>query len=376
MSIKNKNKRKKKKACKKICRLNNEKIILQEKEIFDLKQLLEVSKSLNSVLEFDRLIEALLYSVMAQLRTLGAAIFTRKSFDDDSFVLYREHYGFDILRGGKYAISIEHPMLKILEKEKAGLPFEKIAQKVKHDKIMDLIFALNPSFFIPLKAKNKMVGFLLLGEQMEAGYIYNEYERELISNIASLAAIAINNSQLLEMTTTDVMTHLKLKHFFYTVLTERLDRINNISAEHIPLSILMFDIDFFKKVNDTYGHAAGDAVLEKIANIIIKSTRTTDMAARYGGEEFVLMLDDTPIEKAEGIAERIRQTVENTLITYNDEKIKVTVSAGAASYNFDFESAYDLVNRADQAMYESKQNGRNRVSISKNNMPVNIENKE
>ncbi len=376
MSIKNKNKRKKKKACKKICRLNNEKIILQEKEIFDLKQLLEVSKSLNSVLEFDRLIEALLYSVMAQLRTLGAAIFTRKSFDDDSFVLYREHYGFDILRGGKYAISIEHPMLKILEKEKAGLPFEKIAQKVKHDKIMDLIFALNPSFFIPLKAKNKMVGFLLLGEQMEAGYIYNEYERELISNIASLAAIAINNSQLLEMTTTDVMTHLKLKHFFYTVLTERLDRINNISAEHIPLSILMFDIDFFKKVNDTYGHAAGDAVLEKIANIIIKSTRTTDMAARYGGEEFVLMLDDTPIEKAEGIAERIRQTVENTLITYNDEKIKVTVSAGAASYNFDFESAYDLVNRADQAMYESKQNGRNRVSISKKNIPVNIENKE
>ena len=376
MSIKNKNKRKKKKACKKICRLNNEKIILQEKEIFDLKQLLEVSKSLNSVLEFDRLIEALLYSVMAQLRTLGAAIFTRKSFDDDSFVLYREHYGFDILRGGKYAISIEHPMLKILEKEKAGLPFEKIAQKVKHDKIMDLIFALNPSFFIPLKAKNKMVGFLLLGEQMEAGYIYNEYERELISNIASLAAIAINNSQLLEMTTTDVMTHLKLKHFFYTVLTERLDRINNISAEHIPLSILMFDIDFFKKVNDTYGHAAGDAVLEKIASIIIKSTRTTDMAARYGGEEFVLMLDDTPIEKAEGIAERIRQTVENTLITYNDEKIKVTVSAGAASYNFDFESAYDLVNRADQAMYESKQNGRNRVSISRKNMPVNIENKE
>ena len=376
MSIKNKNKRKKKKACKKICRLNNEKIILQEKEIFDLKQLLEVSKSLNSVLEFDRLIEALLYSVMAQLRTLGAAIFTRKSFDDDSFVLYREHYGFDILRGGKYAISIEHPMLKILEKEKAGLPFEKIAQKVKHDKIMDLIFALNPSFFIPLKAKNKMVGFLLLGEQMEAGYIYNEYERELISNIASLAAIAINNSQLLEMTTTDVMTHLKLKHFFYTVLTERLDRINNISAEHIPLSILMFDIDFFKKVNDTYGHAAGDAVLEKIANIIIKSTRTTDMAARYGGEEFVLMLDDTPIEKAEGIAERIRQTVENTLITDNYEKIKVTVSAGAASYNFDFESAYDLVNRADQAMYESKQNGRNRVSISKKNIPVNIENKE
>lgn len=369
MSIKTKNKHRKKKFYKKNSANNNEKLSLQEKEIFDLKQLLEVSKSLNSVLEFDRLIEAILYSVMAQLKTLGAAIFTRKSFDDDSFVLYRENYGFDILQGGKYAIKVNHPMLRLLEKEKAGLSFDEITSKIMPDEITDLIFKLKPSFFIPLKAKNKMVGFLLLGEKMEAGHIYGEYECELISNIASLAAIAINNSQLLEMTTTDIMTRLKLKHFFYTVLNERLDRINTSFPPRVPLSIVMFDIDFFKQVNDTYGHAAGDMVLEKVADIIKNSTRSTDMAARYGGEEFVVMLDNTSIDGAKEIAERIRSTVENTSITYNGEKIQVTISAGTSAYTFDFEQAASLVNRADEALYESKQSGRNRVSISKKNLP-------
>ena len=350
------------------CKKYTDKIFHQEKEIFDLKQLLQISKSLNSVLEFDRLIEAILYIVMAQLKTLGAAIFTKKSFDDNSFVLNRDHYGFDISRDIQYSINTDHPLIGFLNKSNSGFTPDEIGKNIKTDKIIEDLFSLRPSFLVPLKAKNRMVGFLLLGERMENSYNFTDYEKNIIENIASLAAIAINNSQLLEMTTTDIMTHLKLKHYFFTILMERLDIIN-LSKTKEDLSILMIDIDFFKKINDTYGHSAGDIVLEETARIIKSCTRSADTAARYGGEEFVVMLSNTPANDAMTIAERIRKSIEGNVILYNDNKIKITVSTGVSSYNFDLEPAKSLVDRADKALYESKQNGRNYVTLSEKNLP-------
>nr|WP_253692776.1 MULTISPECIES: diguanylate cyclase DgcA [unclassified Treponema] len=346
-----------------------DKIFHQEKEIFDLKQLLQISKSLNSVLEFDRLIEAILYVVMAQLKTFGAAIFTKKSFDDNVFVLNRDHYGFDISHDIQYSISIDHPLISFLDKSDSGFTPDEIGKNIKTDKVVEALFGLKPSFFVPLKAKNRMIGFLLLAEKMESSHQFTDYEKNIIENIASLAAIAINNSQLLEMTTTDIMTHLKLKHYFFTLLMERLDIINSSGGKKEPVSILMIDIDFFKKINDTYGHAAGDSVLEETARIIKSCTRCADTAARYGGEEFVVMLNNTPANDALTIAERIRKSVEDKVVLYDGKQVKVTISIGVSSYNFDLEPAKSLVDRADKALYESKQNGRNRVTLSQNNLP-------
>ena len=204
---------------------------------------------------------------------------------------------------------------------------------------------------------------------MESSHQFTDYEKNIIENIASLAAIAINNSQLLEMTTTDIMTHLKLKHYFFTLLMEHLYTINSSGEKKETLSILMIDIDFFKNINDTYGHAAGDIVLEEVAKIIKSCTRNADTAARYGGEEFVVMLNNTSASAAMAVAERIRKSVEEKSIMYDGKKINVTISIGVSSYNFDLESAKSIVERADKALYESKQNGRNRVTLSKNNLP-------
>ncbi len=333
----------------------------KEKQIYDLKQLLEISKSLTSVIDYANLIEAILYTCMGQMKTLGVAIFTKKNFDANCFQLNRNYYGFELSNEREYAVPETHPLIRLFTQNTSCFTVNSLKKQVETDSVMETLYSLNPSLIVPLKAKNHITGLLILGEQITSEP-YSAYEKEHIINIASLAAIAINNAALLEMTTTDMMTHLKLKHYFYTVLVEKLELSRDILS---PLSVLMLDIDFFKRFNDTYGHACGDVVLQMVAQIIQQNTRTQDMAARYGGEEFTLMLCDTDIVLAEKIAERIRKSIENLDILYDGQHLNLTISIGAAQYNPETnESAKELVERADKALYTSKQTGRNKVTIA------------
>lgn len=332
-----------------------------EKQIYDLKQLLEISKSLNSVLDFSTLIEAILYTCMGQMKTLGVAIFTKKNFDASCFNLNRNYYGFELDNQYEYTIPEDHPMITLLNQQNACFTIPEIRKHMEPDRPLEGLFALQPSLIVPLKAKNHISGLLVLGEQITSEP-YSEYEKEHIMNIASLAAIAINNAALIEMTTTDMMTHLKLKHYFYTILVEKLEICE---AQKIPLSVLMLDIDFFKRFNDTYGHACGDVVLQMVAKVVQQNTRNQDMAARYGGEEFVVMLCDTPAPTAEKIAERIRTSIENLDILYDGQHLNLTISIGVAEYTPAIDkTAKNLVDRADKALYNSKQTGRNKVSVA------------
>lgn len=332
-----------------------------EKQIYDLKQLLEISKSLNSVIDFSTLIEAILYTCMGQMKTLGIAIFTKKNFDASSFQLNRNYCGFELDNEYDYSIPENHPLIKLMNSQNNCLTIDDVKRELEVDSAVESLIALQPSLIVPLKAKNHINGLLLLGEQITSEP-YSEYEKEHILNIAALAAIAISNAALLEMTTTDMMTHLKLKHYFYTVLMEKLE----IGAsQEMPLSVLMLDIDFFKRFNDTYGHACGDVVLQMVASVIQQNTRNQDMAARYGGEEFVVMLCDTPERTAQKIAERIRNSIENLDILYDGQHLNLTISVGVAQYDPETDlTAKNLVDRADKALYSSKQTGRNKVSIA------------
>ncbi len=334
----------------------------KEKQIYDLKQLLEISKSLTSVIDFSTLIEAILYTCMGQMKTLGVAIFTKKNFDATYFQLNRNYCGFELEENCDYSFPEEHPLIALLSRPSACYTVEDIGALIPADAPLKALFALEPSLIVPLKTKNHINGLLVLGEQISSEP-YSNYEKEHILNIASLASIAISNAALLEMSTTDMMTHLKLKHYFYTVLIERME----FSVEQsLHLSVVMIDIDFFKRFNDTYGHSCGDTVLQMVASVIQQNTRSQDMAARYGGEEFVVMLCETQASAAMKIADRIRSSIENLDILYDGQHLSLTVSAGVAEYDpLRDKTAKALVDRADKALYEAKESGRNAVRQSK-----------
>jgi diguanylate cyclase (GGDEF)-like protein len=127
----------------------------------------------------------------------------------------------------------------------------------------------------------------------------------------------------------------------------------------------MIDIDHFKDVNDGYGHLCGDHVIRTVTRIIRESIRQTDTAARIGGEEFVVMLPDTDIDAAQILGERIRRSIEDARITWGEVSIAVTVSVGVAQFEPGRDvSTHSLIERSDEAMYRSKQSGRNRVTLA------------
>lgn len=136
----------------------------------------------------------------------------------------------------------------------------------------------------------------------------------------------------------------------------------------VPLSMIMLDIDHFKKVNDVYGHKAGDDVIRFISKTIRNSVRKVDFAARYGGEEFVILLNNTTVESAAKIAEKIRNLVRDASVNADGIILSVTASFGVSSFPEPSMSAGELVKNADTALYYSKEHGRDQVNIFNRDM--------
>ncbi|KAA0258036.1 diguanylate cyclase [Deferribacter autotrophicus] len=161
-------------------------------------------------------------------------------------------------------------------------------------------------------------------------------------------------SDLMKKAILDELTMVYNRRYFNLVVNEEIERAKRYQQK---LSIIIFDVDFFKKINDTYGHQTGDYVLKKLSNIIKKSIRTTDMLFRIGGEEFAILLPNTDLEAALKVAEKLCRIVEGTRF---DTVKKVTISMGVTELrqDDDMESFYK---RGDKALYQAKENGRNRV---------------
>ncbi len=189
---------------------------------------------------------------------------------------------------------------------------------------------------------------------------FSQDDLDLMKTLADQAAVAINNAQLYELAVTDGLTKLFIHRYFQQKLQGEIRRSERYKH---PTSVIITDIDFFKKFNDTYGHQVGDFVLEETARVFKNSVREVDIACRYGGEEFAVVLPETNAEGALKMAERIREAIEkHEFKDENGKKYEVRISVGVATYPENAKDSASLVKAADTALYESKENGRNRTT--------------
>ncbi len=170
-----------------------------------------------------------------------------------------------------------------------------------------------------------------------------------------------SETKLLQMAHSDPLTRLANRARLSEAFQHECHRSQRIQS---PLALVVFDLDHFKAVNDTYGHEVGDQALIHVANILRKHLRKTDLAARLGGEEFCLLLPDTSLEQAACVAEKIRQAIEQSPLCIENTKIQLTLSGGIAQNARGKEELSDLVRQADKQLYRAKEHGRNQIQFS------------
>ena len=202
----------------------------------------------------------------------------------------------------------------------------------------------------------KIAGLICVADPINLS-AFTKQDKELLALIANQVGIALVNASLYEQATVDFLTKIYVRGFFF----EKLDEMVLDSQENkASLSLLMLDIDFFKRLNDAHGHQVGDSVLQDLGTIIKRYTREDDIAGRYGGEEFIIALKNTNFKHAIMIAERIRNTVANMCFRYKELALQLTVSIGLAEYVME-EPVEKWVARCDSALYMAKNSGRNKV---------------
>lgn len=214
--------------------------------------------------------------------------------------------------------------------------------------------------YMPIGTKARLLG-LLVAELPPPGRSLDPDELNTIRLLSSQAGIAIENARLYETTErlsrTDGLTQLYNHRFFQERIKEEFKRSDRFGQ---TLSLLMIDVDDFKRINDAFGHQAGDDVLQRIARVVRDSLREVDVPARYGGDEFAIILPDTGLREAIEVGERLRRSVEKYPFTAAGTPVSLTLSLGtAARLPQSAERPEDLIKMADQALFQAKSRGRN-----------------
>jgi diguanylate cyclase (GGDEF)-like protein/PAS domain S-box-containing protein len=265
---------------------------------------------------------------------------------------------------------LERPSMTryVIEKrEKVHIPdFKAPGAMLKENQIIPIAgFELRTALSIPLILRGDVIGVLAI--ESEKANAYSDRQIQLVETIAQQATDAMDNAKLYErlqeLAITDGLTKIYNRRYFYLILQNEIERARRYGT---PLSLVMMDIDHFKKVNDRFGHLIGDEVLESVAKLCKNLLRQADELFRYGGEEFMILLPETNADLAQNVAERIRLTVAETEFITKKGTVRISVSLGVAEFNPSLEGPGSFVDSADQALYEAKQAGRNCVRVFNN----------
>ncbi|MBI5196063.1 MAG: diguanylate cyclase [Nitrospirae bacterium] len=320
------------------------------------KSLHEASRSFGTSLRVEEIAEKLVELVFGMVNSSAVGFFipdkgelkvvAKEGFEPEDESFYSKGTYFDLIVKNKQPLHFSH-----LEGKRGVYPF----------RIPDAKTFLG----IPIMSSGNDVLGILAVISREADAI-SSFHGHFLSIMADQAALSMTNARLHheveKLAMTDGLTRLYNHKHFYERLGEEFQRYERFPQ---PISLLVMDIDYFKKINDVHGHPAGDAVLLGLAAILKKTLRGIDIIARYGGEEFAAVLLNTETPRAKKIAERLRVKVMNTPFAVDGNDLTIALSIGVATYPHDAENKEDLINKADRALYYAKDNGRNQVCLWK-----------
>ena len=225
-------------------------------------------------------------------------------------------------------------------------------------------YTTSSCIIVPLKGGGRVRGVLNLADKTDGTRFDEAIDLPVVEMIAELIGASIYNVELYrEMehrAKTDPLTSLANRRGLEEALSRETDRARRYGS---PLSVLGVDVDQLKEINDRFGHAAGDAVLQNFAAVLLETVRTVDVPGRWGGDEFLVVLPGTSAAHAEGLAVRLRKRVRERPTTADNQEITTSLSVGVADYQKD-ESPETLIRRVDQAMYDAKDGGRDRITTA------------
>ncbi len=233
---------------------------------------------------------------------------------------------------------------------------------IRYEGNIDEVRSIQSAIVAPLILKNEVIGALSLESPKEKAFTSDDLR--VLVTFAATATAAIRNAQLhgevQKLASTDTLTNVYNRRGFMELSKREIERARRFGR---PLSAIMVDVDHFKDINDTYGHAEGDRILRMVAERLNSNIREIDILGRYGGDEFTIILPETDLFVATNVAERVRRSITEIPTLMKDEPIQVTLSIGVARANPETADLMALLESADAAMYIAKQAGGNRVEV-------------
>lgn len=317
-------------------------------------------RNLSDFLNYERILVEKLFSLLSSfVEYTVAGIFFASPDDFAENVLYIDTLGRNF---SKNVLSdIQYDFFRKMDEFKNYKETKFEVVRILMGKEIDYKFTdLKSKIIIPLVFDKNLIGGICFYTRQETDYSSFRYFDLMITELLTIFKMKYQYTEKEFMSVLDGLTGLYNRRQFEIGLEQE----HNRSKRHpSDFSLAILDIDFFKKVNDTYGHQYGDYVLKTVASIMKSSFRKTDMLYRYGGEELVMIMPETNIEGALIPVQRLRRAVEEYDFNYNGVKAKVTVSIGLTMNYQDLATAGDILKSADEALYNAKESGRNRVVL-------------
>lgn len=330
-----------------------------QRKVEELSTLYEIGRELSSSLDLDDLLQKIVDSVV---RLTGAQVCSLMLLDEDKQTLsIRVAKGLSPQIQKRTRARVGEGIAGWVAQHGTPLLVEDIEKHPLFRRKNRSRYRTKSLLSVPLAIKGEVIGVLNVNNKRN-DEVFTQRDLDLMTLLASHAAIAIENARLYEeleqLAVTDGLTQLYVRRHFMEELAKELRRARRY---HRPLAVVMMDIDHFKRINDTYGHPVGDEVLRELGRRLRQSARQDDVLGRYGGEEFIAALVETNKERGLQAAERLRRSVEEQPFSTRAGTLAVTISLGLASFPEDAEEMEDLIQKADQALYRAKEEGRNRV---------------